>query len=262
MSTLFSRTVLQFLRLIRGPLPASVRRQLRVVLFQWIDLKWQLPGGLLIRLKNYPEWLLYNEIFVQGEYDRALRRALDGAACHAGPIHVVDLGAHVGFFTLRALHQIAERGAGERGFMITAVEGDAGRVKEFEARIFEDNGLSRAVRLAHGLVGRRGGDGILHGDSLFRPQLRGAASPFVDLDALLSNVARIDLLKCDIEGAELLFIENYPELLRKVNVAVFELHADLCATARCRELLTQYGFTHAETDRAGDPYSVYCVWRC
>jgi hypothetical protein len=46
-----------------------------------------------------------------------------------------------------------------------------------------------------------------------------------------------------------------------VRVAVFELHSNLCDTARCRELLTQYGFTQFETLRAGDPYSVYCVWR-
>jgi FkbM family methyltransferase len=238
-----------------------MRRQLRLVLFQWVDLKWQLPCGLRVRLKNYPEWLLYNEIFVQGEYDQALRRALETASAHGGPIHIVDLGAHVGFFTLRALHQLVERRTEDRGFMITAVEGDADRAKEFEARILADNELSQTVRLARGLVGNRSGEANLYGDSLFRRELRGVAVPFIDLDELLSNVSRIDLLKCDIEGAELLFIENYPELLRKVSVAVFELHSDLCDTARCRELLTQYGFTHAETDRAGDPFSVYCVWR-
>jgi FkbM family methyltransferase len=238
-----------------------MRRQVRLLFFHWLDLTWQLSCGLRARLGSYTDWVVYNEIFVHGEYDQALRRALETAAGHAAPIHIVDLGANVGFFTLRAVQQLLERGVEARRFMITAVEGDADCVKEFEARIFAENELSRTVTLTHGLVGNRSGEANLHGDSLFRREMRGAAVPFVDLDLLLSNVPRIDLLKCDIEGAELLLIENYPELLRKVNVAVFELHSNLCDTARCRELLTQYGFTHAETDRAGDPYSVYCVWR-
>ena len=38
------------------------------------------------------------------------------------------------------------------------------------------------------------------------------------------------LLKCDIEGAELLFLENYEDLLGKVRNAVFELHHEQCDT--------------------------------
>jgi FkbM family methyltransferase len=238
-----------------------MRRQVRLFFFQWLDLTEELSYGLRVRLGSYNDWVVYNEIFVHGEYDKALRRAFETAAAHAAPIHIVDIGANVGFFTLRAVQQLLERGMEARGFTIAAVEGDAGCVKEFESRIFGENKLSRNVRLMHGLVGKRSGAAELHGDSLFRRELRGVTVPFVDLDTLFSNVPRIDLLKCDIEGAELLLIENYPELLRKVSVAVFELHSNLCDTARCRELLTQYGFVHGEIHRAGDPYFVYCVWR-
>jgi FkbM family methyltransferase len=260
-STLFSRALFKCLRLVRRPFPAAVRRQVRLVFFRWLDLTWELSGGLRARLTSYTDWVVYNEIFVHGEYDKALSFAFDAAARHTAPIHIVDVGANVGFFTLRAVQQLAARGFTDRGYGVTAVEGDGECAREFAARVFEENRLSSTVTLTHGLVGRRDGAAKLHGDSLFRRDTRGVEVPFVDLDLLLSAVPRIDLLKCDIEGAELLFIENYPDLLRKVNVAVFELHSNLCDIDRCRKLLTEYGFTHGQTHRAGDPYSLYCVWR-
>jgi hypothetical protein len=84
---------------------------------------------------------------------------------------------------------------------------------------------------------------------------------YVDLNPLFTLIPRIDLLKCDIEGAELLFIQNYPELLRKVRVAVFELHDDLCDTQQCRRLLNEYSFTYQAVLRQAPPTSIYCVWR-
>ena len=37
------------------------------------------------------------------------------------------------------------------------------------------------------------------------------AVPYIDIDAMMQGVEQIDLLKCDIEGSELQFVENYPE---------------------------------------------------
>ena len=52
---------------------------------------------------------------------------------------------------------------------------------------------------------------------------------------------RVDLLKCDIEGAEELFLRNYPELLRRMHRAVFEFHHAQCDVPHCRDLLAQAG---------------------
>jgi FkbM family methyltransferase len=186
--------------------------------------------------------VVYNEIFVHGEYDRALGRALEAAAAHAQPIHIVDLGANVGFFTLRAVQQLLERGLEPGRFVITAVEADAGRVKEFEARIFRENKLSRNVRLTHGLVGKRSGEAELHGDSLFRRELRGVTVPFVDLDSLLSNAPRIDLLKCDIEGAEAELFESSSEWISKVRILAVECHGAFTAE-RFLDALASNGVT-------------------
>jgi FkbM family methyltransferase len=65
--------------------------------------------------------------------------------------------------------------------------------------------------------------------------------PFLDLTKLVPPDARIGLLKCDIEGAEELFLTNYPDLLRRVDTAVVELHHQFCSPVRCRELLMDAG---------------------
>src|SRR3954465_4369891 len=150
-----SRFLFKLLRLIKWPFPAAVRRQVRMLFFEWLDLTWDLSFGLRARLNTYNDWIIYNEIFVHGEYDRALRLALDAVAGDDSPIHIVDIGANVGFFTLRAAQRVMERGWLYRGFTITAVEGNVACIKEFHARIFGENGLSGTVTLTHGLVGKR-----------------------------------------------------------------------------------------------------------
>ena len=85
----------------------------------------------------------------------------------------------------------------------------------------------------------------------------GASVPFVDLDTLLPPGERIALLKCDIEGAEEIFLENYPQLFSRVDRAVFELHYDRCNVDRCVDLLDQAGLTRRTVIRDCRPeYSV------
>lgn len=252
--------IFKLIRFVRRFVPASSRARLRAQLFRWLDLRWDLTSGLKIRVGNYTEWVIYNEIFVRGEYDRALQIALDSAA-DGSAIHIVDIGANVGYFTLRAVERL-RASMDPRDFTVTAVEANPRCAREFRERVFAENGLSDRVTLTEGLVGQRTGAATLYEDSLFRQgSYRGVKVDYVDLSAVLSSMSRIDLLKCDIEGAEQSLLENYPDVFRKVNVAIFELHANLCDAGRCRELLKEYGFTHGETLRQTHPYSIYCVWR-
>jgi FkbM family methyltransferase len=247
------------MRFARRFFPASYRADLRTQLFRWLDLRWDLTSGLKTRVSNYADWIIYNEIFVRGEYDRALAIALDSAADTA-PINIVDIGANVGFFTLRAAERL--RQTETREFSVIAVEANPRCATEFRERIFTENGLSDRVVLAEGLVGERTGAAMLYEDSLTqRGSFRGVKVTYLDLSSLLSSMPSIDLFKCDIEGAEQRLLENYPDVFRKVKVAIFELHANLCDVGRCRELLTEYGFTHGETLRNTHPYSIYCAWR-
>ncbi len=67
----------------------------------WSNLLWwllrprvTLRSGVKLRVSSPSEWELFNEIFVECEYDEAVRRALSSVS---SPVHVVDLGANVGF---------------------------------------------------------------------------------------------------------------------------------------------------------------------
>ena len=186
-------------------------------------------------------------------------------------MHVADLGANTGFFTLRAVDRLRAAAGGPANVTITAVEGNPECVRTFKARVCDENGLSGCVRIVHGLVGRRSGPGILHTDptqpassTVIAPGGRGGrglAVSYVDLSAVFASTPVIHLLKCDIEGAEEVFLETYPDVLAKVRLAVFEFHRTLCDVDRCLALLRTYGFTHQVIYR-DRPQNFTCgVWR-
>ncbi len=80
--------------------------------------------------------------------------------------------------------------------------------------------------------------------------------PFVDLDRHFADCERIDLMKCDIQGAEQQLLENYPLFLRKISIAVLELHHFLCDTKRCVQILKDSGFSSITTLRQDASVSV------
>jgi FkbM family methyltransferase len=248
------------MKVCRRAVPSHLRARARRWMFEWLDLTWQ--TRVRLRVGAYHEWVFYNEIFVSGEYDQALALVLDAPRDNGAPLQILDVGANVGFFTLRAVDRLLGRGGRLDSVAITAFEANEAFAREYEARVFVDNGLGSRVRLVPGLVGERSGAAVLYYDSVHRRSNHsGVLVPYVDLSAELARVPRIDLLKCDIEGSEARLIENYPDVFAKTRVAIFELHRDLCDTERCRALLREYGFTHATTMREGEPMSIYMVWR-
>lgn len=246
----------------RRAVPAGLRARVRQWMFQWLRLTWQTRSRVQLQVGCFSDWVIYNEIFVNGEYDHALALALDAPREDGATLQIVDVGANVGFFTLRAVDRHLDRGAPLDSVAITAFEANAAYTREYESRVIGDNRLGPRVRLVHGAVGERGGTATLHRDSVLgRSGQRGVPVPYVDLTTVLAGVPRIDLLKCDIEGAEQRLIENYADVLGKTRVAAFELHRDRCDTARCRALLNEYGFTHAAIVREGEAFSLLTVWR-
>ena len=111
-------------------------------------------------------------------------------------------------------------------------------------------------------MGQARGSGIIQESALHVksttvniPAGHGVKVDFVDIDSLMADQPEIDLLKCVIEGAELLFIQNYAGLLRKVRHAVFELHHDQCDTKECVQTLEVLGF-HQINLRTTNSFSV------
>lgn len=244
------------------PLPVKVRlHRLRNKIPRKLNLSWALKSGLNVRVTSESDWVIYNDIFVEGEYDQPIAEALQSVGT-TGKINVLDLGANVGFFTLRFLDILRQQGPENVPYQITAVEGSPTVKAELDRRLHHDNHLPE-VRIVHGLIGERSGsakiaDGDFHAmNSLYFDATAATVEvDFVDLNTLFGAEEEIDLLKCDIEGAELLFIENYQELLRRTRTAVFELHPNRCDTERCKKILADLGFTRQKDLRVTASFCV------
>lgn len=233
---------------LRRLLPAGVAEPLRRLLWKLPNLRRRLPSGLTLEVAGPADWTIYNDVFADGEYDEAIRAALDEAPA-GRPLAVLDLGANVGYFTLRLADLALRQGI---DFRVVAVEPAPRLVRELERRLLAQPALGGRVRVVHGLAGRRQGAGRLyesphHFEHSAVPRRGGRGGrevdvPYVDLGAELAGWPEVDLLKCDIEGAEEVLLETYAgDLLPRVRRAVVELHHDRCDTARCRDLLRAAG---------------------
>jgi FkbM family methyltransferase len=255
----------RFARVARRLLPASARARLRRALFDWLQLTWTTRAGVQIRVATYSEWIIFNEIFVDGEYDPAIRRALDRLAPDR-PLRVLDLGANVGFFTLRLFDRLRACGLDDARCVVTLVEADAAILPVLDERLHADNALASSTRVVHGAVGVRDGSAAFYrspspGEGTIARTTGGpsVAVPAVDLDEQLADAPAVDLVKCDIEGAELAFFEQCPALLARTAVLIVEIHTDRSPVARCRERLAAAGLTEESIlrDRGGCALHLY-----
>jgi FkbM family methyltransferase len=234
-------------------LPHPLRAILRAIAWNAVSLHSVTASGMQLRIANPSDWLVFNEIFVKGEYDRAIRIALENAS---DQINVLDLGANVGFFSFRVLDLLRVSGRSDVKPNIIAIEGSPTCYRQLTARMGEGR-VNGDVTCLLGLVGHRDGETVIHENafaarsSIVRNEVGSSRKvPFVDLNSIIAPGTSIDLLKCDIEGAEELFIGNYPDLLRQTRVVVVEFHHDLCDTDRCISLLGKAGFSTLESSHA------------
>ncbi|HVS63069.1 MAG TPA: FkbM family methyltransferase [Thermoanaerobaculia bacterium] len=234
---------------LRRILPRRVLQSLRSLVWSLPNLDRNLRSGLRVHIGNASDWLVFNEIFVDGDYDAAI----DGLIGRDEPLEILDLGANVGFFCLRVADVLIRR---EIDFRITAVEGSPRTFVELRRRLDQPL-LENRLRLLQGLVGGRGGSASLavretHFTSSTRRSQAGdtvVEVPYVDLDdePIWGAVPpAIDLLKCDIEGSEQLFLETYPQILERTRALVLEIHSLECDRDRCLELLTASGLERQE----------------
>src|SRR5690349_11966904 len=74
-----------------------------------LDLDCELRSGLRVEIRNRSDWVIYNEVFVNGEYDAPIAYALDKhKAKH--PLVIIDLGGNVGYFVFRCADECMVRG--------------------------------------------------------------------------------------------------------------------------------------------------------
>ncbi len=237
-------------RLQRARKDMEHRRKLRI--------KWILPSGLTVNVEDQGEWLIYNDIFVDGEYNFPIEAAFGGIPPKE-MVTVVDVGANVGFFTLKAADWLLRNLPAVQSFRFICIEGSPTVFKKLQRRLMKEDLLAGHVTLIHGLVGEREGKGEIsekpfHAmnrvDVLAKSRGKGEVVPYVDLPLELADIPEIDLLKCDIEGSELDLLEGSPELFAKVRMVVIELHDYNCDTERCRQIFKEMDFVHRKTIRS------------
>jgi len=231
----------------------------------------KLGSGIRIKVTCDSEWVVYNDIFVDEEYDGPIRDTI-AHGDPATPLQFLDLGANVGFFALRVAHLIALN-APHAPYRITMVEGSPSNFQTLGQRLREQPALEGRYRCANGLVGRRSGAGRIreprfHGASsvVTQPGVTGRPVAYIDLEQLLGpECSSIHLLKCDVEGSEQEFIENYGTLLERVERAVFEFHHERCDVGTCLRRLATAGLRNHRRMRSFQDMlglrSIEYVWR-
>lgn len=250
-----------FKRRLPEPLLGAIRqaraRSRQLVGWSGRELNHTLTCGVRVSITSPSDWAVYNEVFVDGEYDDAIHAVV--ASSGTRPL-VVDLGANVGYFALR-FADLWCRARLHEPFELISVEGAAHTYAQLR-RHLEQPTLSGRCAARHGLVGRRTGSAWISTSALSgmnsihsRQSFSRAEVPFIDLEGLLPN-RPISLLKCDIEGAEEMFCESYPDLLRRVATLVIELHPQINDEDRCRHLLRDAGLVHHRIVRCYEGGSV------
>jgi FkbM family methyltransferase len=261
--------------LLKRLLPAPLQRAIyRFIWNPFRDAYWRalklgctLPSGLNVEIRNRSDWTIYNEILVNGEYDVAIATALQRRQ-PGQPFTVADLGGNVGFFTFRCADRFFRQNTPDDSLRIFVVEGSPTVFRGLERRIAAQPLLRDRVKPRLGLVGQKEGEAYIGGHhihyaNMVSPRATPGATriPFIDLDKEFAEIPRIDLLKCDIEGAEFEFIEKYEGFLGKVQTAVFEFHRYGRNIEESRRQLRDYGFRNRLDLREAASYSIELYWR-
>ncbi|EKD47255.1 MAG: acyl-CoA oxidase, partial [uncultured bacterium] len=179
------------------------------------------------------------EIFKYGEY-----RAADEAIRQATTIF--DIGAHAGFFTLyaRAINPKAQ---------IVCVEPDENNIEAINQNL-KFNNMQSKVKIIPGALVSEQGDYILeiskdsHNHKVVKKdqKIKGRTIVGYKLSDLIaeSGVKVVDLLKMDIEGAEVGIIEAWNKsdwsVLRNI---VLEYHGGNRPKTKIEKILREHGFS-------------------
>jgi FkbM family methyltransferase len=205
------------------------------------------PSGLVYWQESVPSMVVANEIFSTDLYA--------GPVATVRPSTFVDLGANVGYFPLLIAEVLKSR----------AIRGLCVEPNPYLHALIESHLTSnelRSVRLIKGLV--KGPPCEAEADFFLNPshiassangrfnprvpvggRVRTIKVPVVDLSRewrLHFGDERVDLLKIDIEGGEIEFLESHFEFLERVRTVLIEWHAWVTTLEEVSNILRRSGF--------------------
>jgi FkbM family methyltransferase len=235
-------------QLVRALVPQTVLDWLRHVVWRLPNLVRRLPSGLRVLVRSPSDWVLFNDIFVDREYEEVIGTLVRRTSA-SSEIHILDLGANVGYFSLYAADRLLVND--RTSFAVEMVEPNPLLVRELRQRVAAQQPLQDKLRVTQALVGERDGGAVLHAAgahfqaSAVRRASRGPSwfVRYIDIEKLAGSWSHVDLIKCDIEGSETTFLRTYPDLLAKCGLLAIELHVGCCDFASCHHMIVAAGLT-------------------
>ncbi len=168
----------------------------------------------------------FSEIFVQNAYS-AIRSFIPW------PQHWLDIGCHCGFFSLWLYLQQARQGTLDQCSAVL-IDADA-RSASAIARLRQLNHFPETrCRFIGGAIAaennplfkQRHGMGSALGQLSSARYQDAYPVPRITEDAILSvTPPKLDLLKIDVEGAELMFLKHYPQVAQRARHLLLEWHS-------------------------------------
>jgi FkbM family methyltransferase len=236
-------------------LPSKIKSFLRSWIWKELSPRWTTQSGVEVYIQSPADWVLYNDIFVDHEYDKPIKDCF--SSTEENPV-ILDLGANVGFFSLRVVDLLRRLESTVKPKII-GVEGSPRVYKDLLART--DQPPLRDLAEYHlGLVGHRSGHGTIHsprfhavGSTSEEAGRHSYKQKYIDLTNIIPN-KDIGLIKCDIEGSEYHFVQNYKDLIYRSNLLVIEVHSNTEGSVNLEEEILHLGFDTRyklrETDHA------------
>ena len=183
-------------------------------------------SGFTLYARDRSQLRLYQEIFVKDEFQIAQFKAKTN---FLAPV-VFDVGANCGYFSMRILDEYPSA-------TVYAFEPQECLVREFEDVISENN-LGKRAFCHHCALGKQDGKALLYQNrspiSASTVQAKAAKRKIINrqsvtvrsLNSVLKEkmIEKIDVLKIDVEGAEMDVLEGADEILDKVSFLLIETH--------------------------------------
>lgn len=245
-----------------------VKKLIWSILLTKMGFNWKLNSNVSIQIRNYGDWVIYNEIFVDQEYDKAIQTAIEAQLSHEDPFQVIDLGANVGFFSLRFCDQAIKAGINPSRIRLLAVEADGRCLETLPRRLNCLTELGVHLKAVQGLVGKRSGTANFSmGREAFSSNVSDATGDgttkmndsmaYIDVEKQLDHDYQIALIKCDIEGSEFDFIPNYSSLLEKTKYFAIEYHLKNGSIADAESILAANGLKQPKLLSDSELYPTY-----
>ena len=228
-----------------------------------MGLSWNLKSGYTIDISSYSDWCVYNDLFVDREYDLAIEKTLSGIS-NKSQLNVVDLGANVGYFPLRFLDLLYRDSTYHGNVQFWLVEASNDLVQHLNIKFHALESEHLAFNIVKGLVGNKtgGANFYLHKDSLKSSALtklkhQNNYIEYLNLESVFNDVAHIDLLKCDVEGSEFDFLNSYEKLLGKISHLAIEFHSEHGSVVEAIHKLEKVGFKNNHCLHDAGPQQTY-----